>query len=78
MPGFKSSSDRDGGLRSGSKFGTAYNQARLGRADSHIAPHVGKGGLNRRADQSINSAGPLPRPVPAAGQPVKPPGPEVR
>ena len=72
MPGFRSNSDRDAGLRSGHAHGAAFNQARLGRADSHVAPHVGKGGLNRRADQG----GPLPRPRPAAGMPHPQLGPE--
>jgi hypothetical protein len=85
MPGFRSGSDRDSGLKSGRSIGTAFNQARIGRADSsHVAPHVGKGGLNRRADQggvprSIDHhlTGPLPRATPAAGQRVPGPGPEA-
>jgi hypothetical protein len=80
--GYRSSSDRDAGLRSGKAHGVSVNNAQIGRADSsHVAPHVGKGGLNRRADQGLNSAnlgGPLPKPRPAVGQPVRPPGPEVR
>jgi hypothetical protein len=87
MAGFRSSSDRDGGVRSGPAHGSAYNQARLGRADSHAGPHAGGRGwtpvsLRNRADQGLGASTRPPEPSrgprPAVGQPVKPPGPEVR
>jgi len=61
---------RSGERRSGKAIGRAYNQAQLGRADSGDASFA-------RGKSRIHMDGPTPRPVPAAGQPVKPPGPEA-
>jgi hypothetical protein len=72
MAGWRSGTDRNNGLRSGKKIGTAVTGAAIGRADSHVTRHFGGRGwtpLRNRADQG---GGPLPGPVPAQGQPVKP------
>jgi hypothetical protein len=79
MAGYRSSSDRDSGLRSGERLGVSASIAQLGRSDSASRP-VGKIRVrsDRRDQMNAPTAamGPLPKPVPAQGQPQPLLGPE--
>jgi hypothetical protein len=84
MAGYRSSSDRDSGLRNGPRHGVSPSVAQLGRADSFPR---GKGRVHPRADQGdlvLQHKGAQPQPVapkptPAQGQPPGqlPPDPPV-
>jgi hypothetical protein len=77
MAGYRSSSDRDSGLRSGERLGVSASVAQLGRSDSRP---VGKIRVHSDRRDQLNAPtaamGPLPKPVPAQGQPQPPLGPE--
>jgi hypothetical protein len=77
MAGHRSSTDRDGGLRSGGRFGVSASVAQLGRSDS-FARGKDRVRSDRRDQLNAPSAamGPLPKPVPAQGQPQPLLGPE--
>jgi hypothetical protein len=75
----ESSSDRDSGLRSGERLGVSASVAQLGRSDSASHP-VGKIRVHSDRRDQMNAPttamGPLPKAIPAQGQPQPLLGPE--
>jgi hypothetical protein len=82
MAGYRSSSDRDNGLRSGARPGVSRSTAQLGRSDSRPAGKIRVHGRSDDGDLTLRRGGPKPQPAapsprPAQGQPSGqlPPGP---